>query len=288
MAKKFRPDVVTWDLVEASDRPPWADRAFHNWNFLSEGDSWFTMAGMPTSNLLFEMRFPVSTMILNCAMPGDTIKHISQISNNRGLLWGLSKAYGEKWDLILLSGGGNDLIDEAGTILIDPDTRGSKKMDTPEAYCDQAQFDSLIARIKKGYRRIVELRDEPGAPSKDVPIVVHTYDYPTANNSPARFLGVGLLGPWLYKAFRHDKIPKEDWVALSDYMFGKLADGILALQAELPNFHVVDTRGTIKRAKPGSRGESGNWLNEIHPNAKGYSKLSKLIVKKALSLIGDA
>lgn len=287
MTRKFRPNVVTWDLVDASDIPPWADRAFHKWNFLSEGDSWFTMAGMPTSNLLFEMRFPVSTLIVNCAMPGDTIKHISNIANNRGLLRGLSKQDGERWDMILLSGGGNDLIDEAEAILIDPGARGSLKMPSPADYCDQAHLEALIRRIRKGYQLIVELRDAPGAPSSGVPIVVHTYDYPTANNSPARFLGAGLLGPWLYNAFRHDRIPEEDWVALADYMFEYLAQGILSLDGELPDFHVVDTRNTIVRAKPGSRGESGDWLNEIHPNSRGYAKLSKLIAEKAIALIGE-
>ena len=285
MAKKFKPDVVTWDLVDANEPPPWADRTFHKLNFLSEGDSWFTMAGIPTSNLLFQMRFPVSTMIVNCAMPGDTIKHMSQITNNQGLLRGLSEQNGERWDLILLSGGGNDLIDAAGSILIDPSRRSAIKMPSPKDYCDQNELDGLITRIQKGYRRIVDLRDKPNAPSKDVPIVVHTYDFPTPNDSPARFFGVGLLGPWLYKAFTSEQIPEQDWVALSDFLFKRLAKGLLALDGQLPNFHVVDTRGTIKRAKIGSRGESGDWLNEIHPNSRGYAKLAKVIVKKLQSLV---
>ena len=53
MAKKFRPDVVTWDIIDANNRPPWAERSFHTRNFLAEGDSWFTMGGIPTSNMLF-------------------------------------------------------------------------------------------------------------------------------------------------------------------------------------------------------------------------------------------
>jgi len=286
MPRKFRPNVLTWTEVDAHDPPPWTDRAFHTWNILAEGDSWFTMGGMPTSNLLFQMRFPRSTRIVNCAMPGDTIKHMSQISNNPGLLRGLSEQSGEHWDLILLSGGGNDLIDEAEAILIDPEVRGSEKMDSPAAYCDAQRLETLIKKIKKGYRRIVELRDEPGAPSNGVSVVVHTYDYPTPNNSPARFAGIGLLGPWLFRAFTRDKIPEDDWVPLADYMFEQLAKGLLSLNGELENFHVVDTRGTLVRAEPGIRGESGDWLNEIHPNGEGYSKIARLIVEKAKSLIG--
>jgi len=225
--------------------------------------------------------------MLDGATPGDTIKHISQISSNRGLQRGLSKGDGEKWDLILLSGGGNDLIDEAGSIIIDPEERGSLKMDTPADYCHQSHLKALIERITRGYRRIVELRDDPDAPSSGVPIVCHTYDYPTPNNSPARFLGTGLLGPWLYRVFLNERIPKEDWIDLADYMFEYLAQGILSLEGQLPNFHVVDTRNTIVRAKPGKRDESGDWLNEIHPNSKGYAKLARRIGIKVLNLIGD-
>lgn len=285
MPNELRPDVVTWDEVDAPERPPWADRAFHTWNLLAEGDSWFTMGGIPTSNLLFQMRFPVSTLIVNCAMPGDTIKNISRIASNRGLMRGLSKRDGERWDAILLSGGGNDLIDEAGAILIDPDVRGALKMPTPADYCSERQLASLIDRIKKGYRQIVKLRDQPGAPSNGVPIVCHTYDYPTANNSPARFLGAGLLGPWLYRAFRNDQIPGEDWIALADYLFERLAQGLLSLNGELPHFYVEDTRNLLVRAAPGSRGESGDWLNEIHPTAKGYGKVGAQVAERVIGIM---
>ena len=70
-----------------------------------------------------------------------------------------------------------------------------------------------------------------------------------------RFLGVGLLGPWLYRAFRNDQIPGEDWIALADYLFERLAQGLLSLNGELPHFYVEDTRNLLVRAAPGSRGE---------------------------------
>ena len=42
----------------------------------------------------------------------------------------------------------------------------------------------------------------------------------------------------------------------------------------LANVHVIDTLGTLVRAAPDSRGNSNDWLNEIHPNAGGYRKLA--------------
>ena len=55
---------------------------FPDWRFLAEGDSWFTISGVPAYNLLFELRFHKHTQIFICAQPGDTIKHMSQISEN--------------------------------------------------------------------------------------------------------------------------------------------------------------------------------------------------------------
>ncbi|RDH87647.1 MAG: hypothetical protein DIZ78_03540 [endosymbiont of Escarpia spicata] len=290
MSRDFRANVVTWADLNTTELPPWADPAYHDWKILAEGDSWFTIGGIPTSNLLFSMRFSKSTLIVNCAQPGDTVKNLSQIAGNAGLRRALSVKNGEKWDLILLSGGGNDLSDEAGEILINPGTRPAIKMNSPEAYCDQDCLNLLLIDIQDGYRRIVQLRDRPGAPSAGVPIVCHTYDYPTPNNSPARFFGIGLLGPWLFRAFNNDQIPQEDWIALTDYLFEKLAEALLELSQpngtkKLPNFHVVDTRNTLQRAELGITGESNDWLNEIHANGEGYAKIGNLICDKAETLI---
>ena len=79
------------------------------------------------------------------------------------------------------------------------------------------------------------------------------------------------------------KIPKKDWIKLSDNLFDKLADKILSLskgQNKIPNFHAVDTRNTLVRAKLGATGSSGDWFNEIHPNKNGYKKIARLIERK--------
>jgi lysophospholipase L1-like esterase len=42
----------------------------------------------------------------------------------------------------------------------------------------------------------------------------------------------------------------------------------------LPNFHVVDTRQTLVPAVLDDAGNCNDWLNEIHPNYRGYRKLA--------------
>ncbi len=40
------------------------------------------------------------------------------------------------------------------------------------------------------------------------------------------------------------------------------------------DLHCVPTSGTLDAAAPDATGSSGDWLNEIHPNAAGWEKLA--------------
>jgi hypothetical protein len=268
---RFRPTIQSWMDLDADGFPTFPDQ-----QFLAEGDSWFTVSGFPAYNLLFELRFRKHTRIVNCGMPGDTIKHMAQISRNRSLREALS-TNSFRWDAILLSGGGNDLIDEADDIIVDKADRDQANIQGPADYCCAERLQALIADVQDGFRKIAELRDAPRGSAKGTPILTHTYDYATPRNAPSRFL-IASLGPWLYTALVAREVPGEHWVAVTTYLIDTLAEGILALQhgpQPITNFHVVDTRGTLKRAELGHRGDSNDWQNEIHPNGGGYEKLAK-------------
>jgi lysophospholipase L1-like esterase len=276
--RRFNANVVTWWNLDSDATIPSEDPALHDQLILAEGDSWFTLGGIPTSNLLFSLRFVKSTLVVSCAMPGDTIRHMSEVANNKGFRDALSRRYGYRWNLILLSGGGNDLMDEADEILRPMEEWASVDNREPKDYCNEASLGELMANIQAGYQRMVALRDGPGASSPKVPMLTHTYDYPTPRNAPARFLSSPILGPWLFKAFTAHEIPESDWVPLSDYLLDRLAITILDLAQgpnALPQFHVLDTRNLLKRARLGTLGEDGDWLNEIHPTFDGYRKIAK-------------
>lgn len=238
---------------------------------LAEGDSWFTIGAIPSSNLLLELRFPRTTAVVNIAYPGDTIKRMADLARNPDLRKMLTdRNFGWKWHAIVLSGGGNDLIDRAGECLrVPPGGSGT----APADYIDAAALDALVADVQRGYRDIVALRDSTSL-NKGVTIVAHTYDYATPRNAPAKFLFVGFKGPWLHRAFEAAGIPESMRVGVADRMFDALADAIVRLARDLPAFRVVDTRNTLVRAAPGSTGASGDWLNEIHPTSAGYAKIA--------------
>jgi len=275
---KFRPHITTWDLFDREETAE--DPAFYNTLILAEGDSWFTIGGLFAPNLLMSLRFHRDTLILDCASPGDTIVHMSALARNH--VYKEALRYDYAWDAILLSGGGNDLIERADEIILDKSQRQGRRIRGPADYCEPEQLGRLIEDVQQGFRTLVSVRDAADGPAGTTPIFTHTYDYPTARNAPARFI-VATLGPWIYRALTRSVVPERDWVRLTDYLFDQLAEGILELGRRphgLENFHVIDTRNTLVRAAAGTVGDSGDWLNEIHPNEDGYGKLAKKIEKR--------
>jgi hypothetical protein len=139
-------------------------------------------------------------------------------------------------------------------------------------------------KVQQGFIDIAKLRE--GTVNAKTPIVTHTYDYPTPRNSKAKFLGFKVLGPWLYPALKGNDVPEEYWISLTDYIFEALASALVELPYKIENFHVVSaTRETLIRAKLGTTGEDGDWLNEIHPSAGGYKKLADIVSAELAHII---
>ena len=277
----LRVDVIYPANLKEGDAPPSPTDPNYNWHFLAEGDSWFTIGAVPSSNLLFELRLAKWTRVLNLAYPGDTILHISDLAANKDLKAFLAKRnFNYPFDALLLSGGGNDVIDAAKDLI---DVSGYKpaKRD-PEAYINRKKLDALLTAIQDGYAAIIALRDADNSQSKGRPAFVHTYDYPTPRDAPARFVGTfKLLGPWLYKVFKGSAMDVQLQQLIVNRIMDALADSLLELDCEhgkpgkqLPAVYVIDTRNTLVMANPGEVGNSNDWLNEIHPNMDGYRKIA--------------
>jgi len=257
-----RPDTVPGQAWEQFDR-----------HCLAEGDSWFTLAALPGGNLLQELHLKKRSLIVSCAYPGDTLSHMVDWRDNPPFVKLLAeKNFARKWDAVLLSAGGNDLIDAALAqpgILCRPTIVGARAED----YIDPTGWKRFARYLQAHFEAIAALRDRPGSPNKGIPLITHTYDYPTARNAPARALGVAdVLGPWLYKAYTRLAIPEGVWIALTDLLMDRLAELVLGLK--LRGLIVIDTRGTLQRAALNTTGEDGDWLNEIHTTWAGRKKLA--------------
>ncbi|MCE9660980.1 MAG: hypothetical protein K8R60_20825 [Burkholderiales bacterium] len=264
---------------QGSEQP---DNPDYPWHFLAEGDSWFTIAAIPSSNLLLEMRLGRWTQILNLAYPGDTLRNIEDLAGNKDLKRFLARRnFCSHFDALLLSGGGNDLIDAAGGLIRKKAPAGADPA-APESYVDLQGLAALMLKVQEGFATIVSVRDSTHSLSRGSPAFVHTYDYATPRNAPARFLFTApIAGPWLFKAFAGSTIAIALQQRIADLLTDSLAGALLELDSTnvasgkaLPAFHVIDTRDTLVRANPTEVGNSNDWINEIHPNLGGYRKIA--------------
>jgi hypothetical protein len=251
--------------------------------YLAQGDSWFSIGHFPpwaTTNLLQQMVLSRSALAVNCARPGVELAHMTDTSSAQVFLNLLNGNISQRWDALLMSGGGNDLIDAATAApTADPKLRLLLRSDewpaapvSASGYLSQAGWATFTGHMDLVLQGLLDQRDK--GKNANVPLVLHCYDYVTPRNAPAG----PKLGPWLYKAVNTIyHVPPADWQAVADVLISRLADMWLALAEKYAsrNVNVFDTRGTITRAAAGTTGISGDWENEIHPTPHGYGLLAR-------------
>jgi hypothetical protein len=275
-----RVTVISPDELEGNGQIT-APGAFFSWDdydrhYLAEGDSWFSLSDVLSPSFLYRFGTHVplkqSTLIVNCSYPGDTLANMVDWSKNQHFPKLLAKRnFGWEWDGILLSAGGNDLINAA----LSP--AGILRACTNPADYQSFIVDYALAVLENHLREyfgyLVSLRDTSAiVANRDIPIYYHTYGYPTARNAPA-----SIAGPWLYQAYTQKDIPGQYWDALTHALMNKLAKILDSFGSLGGNLRLVDTLADVdlKPATASSTSSSGDWLNEIHINNSGKDKVAR-------------
>ena len=250
------------------------------YRFLVEGDSWMDRSAMFHTSLLqclapeFDKAFE-DVMFVNISMFGDTLRRMGDLAQDDFSNW-LNTRFPWKFDAILLSAGGNDFIDAARDpdpgvgILID---HAHRPLPAHGHQCvNRDAVGELIVRwMDPNFQRIYDVVQSSRFHA-DTPIFVNNYDVPTARNAPAFPGGKA----WLYEAYNKNSIPPALWPDLTGSIFNDLQTTIAGWTFARPNVLTVPTDGVLSAAAEGSTGNSGDWLNEIHPNALGWRKLAKV------------
>lgn len=286
--------VVTNPAAFQTDEPPALSDYGHM--LLAEGDSWFTLGSLnvpQNSNLLYALELQTSTIIVNCAYPGDALRRMVDGINDRDFDRVLRKRnFATFWHAIVVSAGGNDLIAAAqlpvhnaagkpapldARLLLTPAEAATVNPAAPQGgrYVSEAGWAKLEGFLLANFRALVSRRDE--GPSKGRPLLLHTYSVPTVWAKGT----VGAKNGWLFPALQAAGIPSPDQQAVADELFGRLRSLLLSLAADsghanaLPAVHVFDSAGAVvlDKPKPGLPGMKCDWVNEIHPNKSGYKKL---------------
>jgi len=274
-------DVFTPDAL-SSGVPP--DLSYAAYRFLAEGDSWFTLSTLnpgKNANLLFQMQFEQFACAVNCAYPGDTLSHMVEMNSDPEFVQLLCGKRARIWDGLLLSCGGNDLIDALKASgpgvpndqrLLLPAAEWGPVADGPARYLSLPGWATFEAYLRANFEHLLGLRD--AGPSAHCPAFIHGYACPTPRDAGA---GFG-LGPWLMPSLVAHGIPTGDWIELSAMLMRRLGQLLAAMAADgvrFPNLHFFDTSViAIEPAQLNTSGASGDWVNEIHLTRGGYKKLA--------------
>lgn len=236
-----------------------------------EGDSWFSIPDIANVPIQLESKFDLSILCL--ANPGNRLEDMTtgfQLQRRQNLLG--DAAQGQKWDVIMLSAGGNDVLGPNLKHLLQPAASV-----TAEDYLNQDTIAQVYGQIRQHLQSIMQLRDQSPL-NHDTPIVIHSYSYLTPRNFGHHFLLWNLLGPWVYPQFLSLGILD---CGLQQAICTLLTDRFYAMLCEMAaapgaNLHVVDVRQTVPPVPALVRDlKSLLWDDELHPSSEGYAMITE-------------
>lgn len=266
--------------------------------FLAEGDSWFTLGTLNLAqgtNVLLELQFKQKNAVMSWAYPGDTLQRmvdgINDVDFDNALWNRRGRNFASFWEAVLISAGGNDLIEAAQVprvlrgqavpaeqrLFLSAAESAAQGRVGPLRQISDTGWDTLTRHLLANFKILLERKSK--GPSAASPLCLHTYAMPAARPVGA---AVGSRG-WLYPAMEAYGIALADMQPVCTELFTRLRHLLLSLDTAsghanaLPKVHVFDSAGMagIAPATFGALGVSGDWVNEIHLTAAGYRTLGR-------------
>ena len=230
---------------------------------LSHGDSWFnyplTGNGPPIGDTdiiahLKRMGNP-KPKILNLSHFGDATTDEMGLEKQKRLIKALTTP--QNWisgkpDVILFSGGGNDIAGDPFCIYLNYKDSGLPGLDVD-------RFAGRLASMKASYLDLFLFRDRY---ANGVPIFGHGYDNarPMNPHPPC-------TGPWMKPSLNFTGWNDEEGAAILLDALTRFRGVLTDLEASSKNYNftVVHTEGTLAKE---------DWANELHPHPPGFKKLA--------------
>lgn len=251
---------------------------------LAQGDSWFAfplpVIGMPR-NLVEAIETRKATVAINLSIVGDTAENMAQgdrFAQLRAILCGTGDEEPIEIAAILLSAGGNDLIDRIAD-LVGTVTRGLKGIAREEAHrrvmrelasgAATAIYDDVIAHI----RLLIEARGS--GPSARAPVIVHGYAHVTPRDAPALRFPIK-VGPWIWKKLSPLGYTQPEQQEIAARVIDEFNRRLATLHDESKGIYVLDLRtlqaagGPLPVADPKWLEPTAYWHDEIHLDAAGW------------------
>ncbi|MFM1990362.1 MAG: hypothetical protein RJA99_3319 [Pseudomonadota bacterium] len=235
-----------------------AGASFAPLRVVAEGDSWFDFP-LPGhgGGIIPRLESRLGVPILNLAKAGDEVRLMLGLKERRSLVEKLTTAVdeGTPWDLLLFSGGGNDIVGDPMALWV-RDWRAGAPLD--ELF-DRRRFSHALGLIRAGYDEIIALRDRI---SPETHLMFHSYDFAVPDGREACFFGPWLQPAFIYRGFPDDGSRHEVVRAMLSMFAGELA-GLAAVR----KVTVLNLQGTLKPDK-------ASWHDELHPSKAGFDRVT--------------
>ena len=262
-----------WNSSVKSKRQEKFNEKIENHNhspvLVSEGDSWFQFPCLTTGNDIIDY-LDSEYLIWSMGEAGDTL---TSIYNSSEYMSWFGFPWSSKVKAFLLSAAGNDVIGEVnGKSVLQALLREYDSTMPPGWHIERKAFTNTLNSIEWHYMRIIEdIHATPGF--RELPILIHGYDYPFPHPSSNNDYRNPCLGPrnqWLGQPFKDKGFPENSnsdirrtiLILMIDELYGMM----FGLQRRYRNVHVVDLRNSLPKID--------SWRDELHGSPSALNLVS--------------
>ncbi|WOO40266.1 hypothetical protein [Rubellicoccus peritrichatus] len=232
---------------------------------LSEGDSWFAFPKELRPSTIDVVDKELDLVLMRLEANGDEVSAMLTGKQRQRLKW-----YLKRWpfDILLFSGGGNDVVGDKLYPLINTVSNSAPW----EEAINKEAMDAAFTLIEFHYRELIDIRNTL---RPNCQIITHCYDYPIPREDGSiQCLNQGLIGPWIWPALNEKGLTDpQKQRKFAKWLLQQHRKVLKKIEAQHPNFHLVDTAGTLA---------DDEWGDEIHPTKNGFKKVAGLIGEEVI------
>ncbi len=237
---------------------------------LAEGDSWFDYpVPLFGGGVIPRLEDRLGVPILNIAKAGDEVRFMMGVEQRTAMARRLRGGCpaGGPWDVLLFSGGGNDIVDNPMALWI----RDFDQASSPAQHIHQSRYDAALALVRSGYEDLITMRDQL---SPGTHLVFHAYDFAIPDGR-----GICHLGPWLKPTFDVRGYPTTSNVRflVVKEMLQQFARMVQSIADTNDDVTFINTQGTLAP-------QASSWHNELHPSKGGFNAIADLFHTKLRAL----